>query len=146
MSRLTIGMVLALLVQTLACGIERLTDMATDHPRSQLVHVFPGSNCGVPTIVGHYLIQSVPTTHGLIVLDLSNPSKPVEVSRLKIDDVFVPHWTGWDTKALRLAVTGYGDEHRLFMSKLDQLIHPDNVRSLRVAHPGAVVKIVSGHW
>jgi hypothetical protein len=107
-------------VQTLACGIERLTDMASAHPQSQLVHVFPGSNCGVPTIVGHYLIQSVPTTHGLIVLDLSNPSKPVEVSRLKIDDVFVPHWTGWDTKALRLAVTGYGDEHRLFMFKLDQ--------------------------
>jgi hypothetical protein len=27
---------------------------------------------------------------------------------------------GWDAKALRLVVTGYGDEHRLFMLKLDQ--------------------------
>jgi hypothetical protein len=107
-------------VQTLACGIERLTDMATEHPQSQLVHSFPGSNCGVPTIVGHYLIQSVPLIHGLIVLDLSDPSRPLEVSRLKIDDIIVPHWTGWDAKAQRLVVTGYGDEHRLFMLKLDQ--------------------------
>lgn len=106
-------------VQTLACGVERITDINRDRPRSQLVHVFPGSFCGVPTIVGHYLIQSVPITHGMIVLDISIPSKPVEVSRLKLDDAISPHWTGWDTKAQRLVVTGYG-EHRLFMLKLDQ--------------------------
>ena len=107
-------------VQTLACGIERITDIATTHPKSQLVHVFPGASCGVPTIVGHYLIQSVPVTHGLIVLDIANPSKPVEVSRLTIEDAFMPHWTGWDARTQRLVVTGYGDDHRLFMVKLDQ--------------------------
>ena len=107
-------------VQTLACGIERVVDVGTEQPRSRLVHVFPGSGCGVPTIVGRFLIQSVPLIHGLIVLDLSNPSAPVEVSRLSIDGVFAPHWTGWDAKAQRLAVTGYGDEHRLFLLKLDQ--------------------------
>jgi hypothetical protein len=107
-------------VQTLACGIERITDIATKHPKSQLVHVFPGAYCGVPTIVGHYLIQSVRVTHGLIVLDISNPSKPVEVSRLTIEEEFLPHWTGWDARTQRLVVTGYGDDHRLFMLKLDQ--------------------------
>jgi len=106
-------------VQTLACGIERITDVNTGSPKSQLVHMFPGSSCGVPTIVGHYLVQSVPIIHGMIVLDISNPKKPVEVSRLKIDDVIAPHWTGWDAKTQRLVVTGYG-EHRLFMLKLDQ--------------------------
>jgi hypothetical protein len=107
-------------VQTLACGIERVTAVDTEHPHSRLVHVFPGSFCGVPTIVGHYLIQSVPIIHGLIVLDLSRPTAPVEVSRLIVDDVFAPHWTGWDAKSQRLVVTGYGEEHRLFMLKLDQ--------------------------
>jgi hypothetical protein len=107
-------------VQTLACGIERITDIATTHPKSQLVHVFPGAFCGVPTIVGHYLIQSDRVTHGLIVLDISNPSAPVEVSRLTIEDGFMPHWTGWDARTRRLVVTGYGDDHRLFMMKLDQ--------------------------
>lgn len=106
-------------VQTLACGIERITDIATANPQSKLVHVFPGSFCGVPTIVGHYLVQSDQLTHGLIVLDLANPSKPVEVSRMLIEDKFMPHWTGWDARTQRLVVTGYGDDHRLFMVKLD---------------------------
>ena len=106
-------------VQTLGCGLERVTAIDTDNPNSKLVHTFPGSWCGVPTIVGHYLIQSVQATHGLIVLDLTEPGHPVEVSRLKIDDAILPHWTGWDAKAQRLVVTGYG-EHRLFLLKFDQ--------------------------
>ncbi len=110
----------SIFVQTLACGIERITEVETSHPSSKLVHVFPGGGCGVPTIVGHYLIQSVRLTHGLIVLDIANPSKPVEVSRLAINDAFVPHWTSWDAKAQRLVVTGYGSDHRLFLVKLDQ--------------------------
>ena len=40
-------------VQTLSCGIERITAVDTDKPESRLVHLFPGSMCGVPTIVGH---------------------------------------------------------------------------------------------
>jgi 56kDa selenium binding protein (SBP56) len=107
-------------VQTLACGIERITDIATANPKSQLIHVFPGALCGVPTIVGHYLIQSDRVTHGLIVLDISKPAHPVEVSRLTIEDVFLPHWTGWDSRTQRLVVTGYGTDHRLFMLQLDQ--------------------------
>ena len=107
-------------VQTLNCGIERITGIGTDHPESQLVHMFPGSQCGVPTIVGHYLIQSVPIVNGVIVLDLGNPAKPVEVSRLQLGEGLIPHWTGWDAKAERLVVTGIGDLHRLFLLKLDQ--------------------------
>ena len=110
----------SIFVQTLNCGIERITEVATVHPKSQLVHMFPGSHCGVPTIVGHHLIQSVPLINGVIVLDLTNPAKPIEVSRLPLGDGFVPHWTGWDPKAQRLVVTGIGDLHRLFMLKLDQ--------------------------
>ena len=107
-------------VQTLNCGIERITGVATAHPKSQLVHMFQGSHCGVPTIVGRYLIQSVPIINGVVVLDLTNPTKPTEVSRLELGDGFAPHWTGWDAKAERVVVTGIGDLHRLFMLKLDQ--------------------------
>jgi hypothetical protein len=109
----------AIYVQTLGCGIERITEVKTDKPKSQLVHLFPGSYCGVPTIVGHYLIQSVPVTHGLIVLDIAHGQAPVEVSRLKLGDDYInPHWTGWDAKAQRLVVTGVST--RLFLLKLDQ--------------------------
>ncbi len=92
-------------VQTLACGIERVTGLQGDRPQSKLVHLFPGGFCGVPTIVGHYLIQTVPMMHGVIVLDISNPEKPVEVSRVSLGDDYNPHWTNWDAKTQRLVVT-----------------------------------------
>jgi len=62
-------------------------------------------------------VQSVPAAHALIVLDIRNGAKPVEVSRLKISETFKPHWTGWDAKTQRLVVTGR--EPRLFLAKLD---------------------------
>src|SRR5580704_10958143 len=76
----------AVYVQTLGYGIERISAVDKDEPTSKLVYTFPGSFCGVPTIVGHYLVQSVPVMHGLIVLDIANGNKPVEVSRLKLGD------------------------------------------------------------
>jgi hypothetical protein len=105
-------------VQTLSCGIERITGLDSDAPRSQLVYTFPGDWCGVPTIVGHYLIQSVPAIHGLIVLDITYGAKPAEVARLTMSETFEPHWTGWDAKTKRLVVTG--NEPRLYMLKLDE--------------------------
>jgi 56kDa selenium binding protein (SBP56) len=112
----------AVYVQTLGCGIERITnfagDVTKDPPQSKLVWTFPGSFCGVPTIVGHYLVQSVPEMHGLIVLDISNGAAPVEVSRVKLSDGYFSHWTGWDAKTKRLVVTG--NENRLFLLTLDE--------------------------
>jgi hypothetical protein len=105
-------------VQTLGCGVERITDIKTDNPKSKLVYNFPGNWCGVPTIISHYLIQSVPARRSLVVLDIANGEKPVEVSRLKLGDTFQPHWTGWDAKTQRVVVTG--KEPRLFLLKLDQ--------------------------
>jgi hypothetical protein len=112
----------SIFVQTLGCGLERITGVNTDEPRSQLVYTFPGNWCGVPTIVGHYLVQSAAATHGLIVLDIANPAKPVEVSRLKLTDTYQPHWTGWDPKTQRLVVTSSmtsGPVERLYLMKLD---------------------------
>jgi hypothetical protein len=108
-------------VQTLGCGLERITDIDTTHPTSKLVHVFPGNWCGVPTIVGHYLVQSVPAVHGFVVLDIANPAQPIEVSRLKISDRYFPHWTGWDPKTERFVVTASATpEDRTYLLKFDQ--------------------------
>jgi hypothetical protein len=104
-------------VQTLGCGVERITGLTTNEPVAKLVHTFPGNWCGVPTIVGNFFIQSVPAIHGLIALDISNPDKPREVSRLSLSDGFRAHWTGWDARTNRLVTTG--SENRLFLVKLD---------------------------
>ena len=108
-------------VQTLGCGLERITGVDTSEPKSKLVYLFPGNWCGVPTIVGHYLVQSVPAVHGFIVLDLADPAKPVEVSRLKLSDRYFSHWTAWDPKTERLVVTaGATPEDRTYLLKFDQ--------------------------
>jgi hypothetical protein len=104
----------AVYVQTTGCGIERITGIANDHPRSKLVWQFPGSFCGVPSIVSHYLIQSVPILHAIVVLDIKDGSRPFEVARVVLDQAIRPHWTGYDATTHRLAVTGYGED-RLFL-------------------------------
>lgn len=108
-------------VQTLGCGIERITAIDTDEPKSRLVYTFPGNWCGVPTIVSHYLIQSVPAVHGFIVLDIADPARPREVSRLKISDTYAPHWTGWDSRTGRIVVTAAKTPaDRTYLLKFDQ--------------------------
>jgi hypothetical protein len=64
------------------------------------------------------LVQSAPLMHGLIVLALTNGNKPVEVSRLKLNDNYFSHWTAWDATTGRLVVTG--NRARLYLVKLDQ--------------------------
>lgn len=107
-------------VQTLACGLERITGAATDHPVSQLVYTFPGDGCGVPTIVGHFLIEPAFYAHVAIVLDIANGAKPVEVSRVKFDNDFYPHWTAWDATTRRLVITpGLAGRSRLYLLHFD---------------------------
>ena len=107
-------------VQTLACGLERITGIASDAPVAKLVHTFPGNFCGVPTIVGRYFVQSVPAVHGFIVLDLADPAHPVEVSRLTISDTFRPHWTAWDpVTGCIVAPPGSDEDNRLYLLQLD---------------------------
>jgi hypothetical protein len=108
-------------VQTLGCGIERITAVASSEPKSKLIYTFPGNWCGVPTIVGHYLVQSVPEVHGFIVLDIADPERPREVSRLTLSDTFGSHWTGWDPKTRRLVVTPYESAaDRTYLLKLNE--------------------------
>jgi hypothetical protein len=107
-------------VHTLSCGVQRVTGMEGSAPKAKLVYQYPGSWCGVPTIVGQYMVQSVPDIHGFIVLDISHGDRPVEVSRLVIGPNFAPHWTAWDPKSRRLAVTPEKPGQRMYLLKLDE--------------------------
>lgn len=107
-------------VQTLSCGIQRISGIDTATPTAKLVHKFPGDFCGVPTIIGRYLVQSVPSMNGFAVLDIADPTAVREVSRLTISKEFRPHWTAWDTKAKRLVVTSGRQGDRMYLLKLDE--------------------------
>ena len=109
----------AVYIQTLSCGLQRVTGLDSPSPKATLVHQFPGESCGVPTIAGHYLVQSVPAVHGFVVVDIANGAKPVEVSRLTISKDYKPHWTAWDPKTGRLVVTPQRTGDRMYLLKLD---------------------------
>ena len=106
-------------IQTLACGLERVSGLDSDQPKSQLVYTFPGSWCGVPTFAGHYLVESVPDIHGFIVLDMSDGAHPREASRLVISPDYAAHWTGLDRKTGRIVITSEREGDRTYLLKLD---------------------------
>jgi hypothetical protein len=110
----------AVYVQTLSCGLERISGIGGRSPVSKLVHTFPGNWCGVPTIVGRWFVQPVPAIHGFVVLDIKDGAHPVEVSRLSISAGFSPHWTAWDEAAGRIvAPPNSVDDNRLYLLALD---------------------------
>lgn len=108
-------------VQTYTCGLEHVTGIATDTPRAAFVYRFPGGACGVPTIIGHYLVEGIPSIHGIIALDITNPEKPVEASRISFPGNYLAHWTGWDAATSRIVVTSNIDGvHRVYLVRFDQ--------------------------
>ena len=106
-------------VQTLSCGLQRVTGMDRAAPKAVMVHQFPGTFCGVPTIAGHYLIQAVESIGGYVVLDIADGARPVEVSRLTIAPDYASHWTAWAPASGRLVVTSGKAGDRLYVLKLD---------------------------
>lgn len=107
-------------IHTLSCGVQRVTGMESTAPKAKLVYQYPGSWCGVPTIVSHYMVQSVPDIHGFIVLDIADGERPVEVSRLVLGPDFAPHWTAWNPTSRRLVVTPEKPGQRMYLLKLDE--------------------------
>ena len=110
-------------VQTLACGLERITGIDSDHPNLATGLQFsPGDWCGVPTIVGHFLIETAYFAHAAIVLDIANAAKSrsTEVSRVKFDNNYYPHWSAWDPTTNRIVITpGRSGLSRLYLLEFD---------------------------
>ena len=115
----------SVLVSTFTCGLYRIDGLRSQRPTAKFVHAFPSGKadhdmCAVPVVVGKYWIQTAGAINGLVVLDVSKPDRPVEVSRLSLPHSFhVPHWVAADRATGRIAVTGMHDSW-LAMLKLDE--------------------------
>ncbi|MGH9521317.1 MAG: hypothetical protein ACRD3E_02160 [Terriglobales bacterium] len=134
-------------VATFSCGLYRMNGLDTANPTAESVYSFPGDAnkiedmCFVPVVVGHYWVQTVSALPGLIVLDISNPAKPVEVSRLKIDGERYPiiHWIAADRNGDRLVISGAHD-HWLLVAHIDRntgkVTLDESFRTPGSAYPG----------
>ncbi|MBA2626796.1 MAG: hypothetical protein H0U85_02215 [Gemmatimonadales bacterium] len=108
------------ILPTFNCGMYTLTGLETAAPVIKPVHEFSGKDCGVPVVVGHYWLQTVPAAHAIIALDMSTPSAPREVSRIVFADSVGPHWLAADRSGSRLVMnTGLGRDSRLYLVRLD---------------------------
>jgi hypothetical protein len=111
----------SLLIHTFSCGLYLMRGVENDQPSIHFVYGFPGIDCGVPLRVGHWWLQTVPETHSLTVLDVSDPERPQEVSRVTFDAGQKPHWVALDPSGTRVVLNSdeNGPDHRLFMVNFD---------------------------
>jgi hypothetical protein len=129
-------------VHTFNCGLYLVRGLVGDSPTATFVRAFDGINCGVPVLTGHYWIQTVPETHALVSLDISDPEHPREVATLKLGDDEQPHWLTIDGTGRRLAVNsaGGGTGNRLFVVNFDpatgRLTLDERFRDAGATQPG----------
>jgi len=108
------------LVQTRSCGLHRITGLDTDNPQAESIYTFEGGLRGVPLVVGHYWLEAVPAIGGVVVLDVSNPARPVKVSQLSLGADQFTHWLAWDEVGSRIILNSGGTDSRLFMLRFDR--------------------------
>ena len=136
---------------TFTCGLYRLTGLEGAAPRLEFTHAFPGADCAVPVRVGRWWVQTVPALRALVALDVSDPARPREVSRLALSGPATPHWLAADDASRRLVATsGTRGDPRVHLAVVDAAtgaLAPDPVTPVvdlsRVAVPGlGVVRAV----
>ena len=96
------------------CAFYRLREIGNTSPRLDTFFALetapprtPDSirgSCGIPIVFGHYWLNPVGQLHTVIVLDVSDPAHPREVSRLPTPGTFNPHWLARDPLSNRLVL------------------------------------------
>ncbi len=129
-------------IHTFNCGLYLVRGLDGVDPRATFVKAFEGKNCGVPLLVGHYWLQTVPEAHALVSLDIADPEHPRDVATLKVGDDEQPHWISIDNTGRRIALNsaGAGTGNRLFIIDFDPasgaLTLDERFRDAGAASPG----------
>jgi hypothetical protein len=119
-----------ILMNSFGCGFYRLSSIASANP--QLVNVYtiqapdapqPGrvrGACSVPSVVGTHWIMPVGRANRVVVLDVSNPAAPKELSRVAFPADFHPHWSAKDPLSNRIVIGAeLGGEQGMYVLLLD---------------------------
>ena len=111
------------LVSTFNCGLYLLDGLEGSAPSGRLVASFPrggGGDCAIPVVSGRYLIITVPSYPAVVSMDISDPTKPREASRLTLGAGDIPHWISLEPSTRRLVITGFGElKGRVLVARFD---------------------------
>ena len=111
------------------CAFYRLSDIGTERPRLENVFTLetpepkPGSirgSCGIPVVYDSHWLMPVGQLHSVLVLDIADPGRPREVSRLTTPRTFNPHWLARDPRSNRLVLGAeLGGEEGYYILRFD---------------------------
>jgi 56kDa selenium binding protein (SBP56) len=112
------------LVNTFTCGLYRVHGLSGDTPSAEWVYSTPWTKspyCAVPVVAGSFWLQTNGPEHAVVSLDVSDPDRPREVSRLTLAPNEIPHWLALEPNRGRVVITGYRDiESRVLLAHLDR--------------------------
>ena len=112
------------MMNTYYCGFYRVSEIATDQPQLDLVHALHephAEGCAVAVVAGHYWIVPAAFARSIVSLDVADPAHPVEVSRLRTDSTFYPHWLSADPASDRIVVgSADGGAPRVLVAHVDR--------------------------
>ena len=139
------------ILNTFRCGMYRLTGIETDAPAAEFIHGWEWKSwdtdqCSLAVTRGKFWVQAASQAAGsaVVVLDMSDPSHPVEVDRLTMAERWDPHWLSMEPNGNRIVLTsGPGLTHyRVVVMTLDTLSGGIAIDST-FRDPGATVPGVS---
>jgi hypothetical protein len=116
------------IMTTFTCAMYLLHGLETGEPRAELIHVMPWETydtdeCGIPLTRGRFWVQTYANSgrSSLISMDISDPSSPVVLDELTLDEPWWPHWISMEPEGNRIVVTsGTGATlYRVLIVQLD---------------------------
>ena len=91
-------------VSTAFCRLWRMGGLDSDSFEAELVYDFESAGCAVPLSIGDYWVQTVGLDRRVVVLDVSDPGRPTEVSHVQFDEDQFPHWLAFDERTSRIVM------------------------------------------
>ena len=116
------------ILTTFTCSMYLLRDLDSDEPWAELVHTFPwdgyeAGDCAIPATRGRWWVQTWTHASGsaLVSLDMSDPSAPIVVDELTMEERWWPHWISMEPEGDRIVVTSSPGStlYRVLMARLD---------------------------
>ena len=111
------------------CAFYRLSDIAAENPKLETLFALetpepePGDirgSCGIPIVFDHFWLMPAGQLNALVVLDIADPARPREVSRLPTPPTFKPHWLARDPQSDRLVLGAeLGGEEGVYLLRFD---------------------------
>ena len=108
-------------VSTFNCGMYLLDGIDGPAPSARFIHAFAGAGeCALPVVAGRYWVATGTKT-GLVSLDMTDPARPREVSRLALPGGQGPHWISLAPDGRRIVVSGgkIAFETRVLLARID---------------------------